>query len=214
MTARGRPQARRQLQRIDDAAARPPGPLIARAVQLVVMHVAQRQRELVGDLEAHRARLRELQMMRLGGSAPAHQAGLRGDKRQMRLVPDALLLRDGQRRGLITLTAGEGVARLDPRAASAIARGSRFAAPCGLPHSDRRQASARLPAITQQPEAVEVLLPEGVKRFQRRERPDGAENRVLEGLGLSESPLGAGDARRISTLGGGRRGRGRRLCRG
>ena len=65
-------------------------------MQLIVVHIAQRQRELVRHLEAHGPGLREFQMVRLRRAAAADEAGLRGNEGQMRLIAGALLLRDGE----------------------------------------------------------------------------------------------------------------------
>ena len=64
-------------------------------VNRAVMHAAERHRELIAHLAAERARLREAQMMRVGGLAAADQAGLLGHEPQMLFVAIAFWL--GQR---------------------------------------------------------------------------------------------------------------------
>ena len=59
-------------------------------MQLVVMRVAHRNRELIRDLHRHRPRLREAQVMRLRRPPPADQARLAGDKGEMRRISDPL----------------------------------------------------------------------------------------------------------------------------
>ena|SRR5215207_461154 len=51
------------------------------------MHTAERNRELVADLPAQRSGLSEAEMVGICRLSTAHEAGLRGDKRQMVLVP-------------------------------------------------------------------------------------------------------------------------------
>ena len=60
-----------------DRAPFPPGDLVAEAVDFAVMGSAQRYRELIADLAAHRARLREFQMVGVGGTSRADQTRLR-----------------------------------------------------------------------------------------------------------------------------------------
>ena len=74
----------------------PPGHLISRLVQLPVMTTAERHRKLVAHLDAQSARLREAQVVRVAGLAPADDAGLRGDKTKMRLVAATLRLGQGE----------------------------------------------------------------------------------------------------------------------
>ena len=65
--------------------AGPPGALIARLVQGIVVPVAQRHGELIGHLEPEGARLGEANVMRLRGATPAHEARLAGDEGEVRL---------------------------------------------------------------------------------------------------------------------------------
>ena len=51
-----------------------------------MVDAAERDRELVTDFEAERARLHEAQMMGITGLATAHQAGLLRHKAKMSLV--------------------------------------------------------------------------------------------------------------------------------
>ena len=69
--------------------AGPPGALIARLVQGVVVAVAQRHGELIGHLEPESARLGEADMVRLRGAPPTDKAGLAGDEGEVRLITDA-----------------------------------------------------------------------------------------------------------------------------
>ena len=64
----------------------PPGHLVPRAVVVAVMCPAQRYRELVADLAPHRPRLSEPQMVRVGGTSPANQTGLRRDEFEMGFI--------------------------------------------------------------------------------------------------------------------------------
>ena len=74
----------------------PPGPLIARRVEVPVMQGAQRHREGIRDFAAQGAGLGKLQVVRLGRLAPADQAGVRGHKPQVILVAEALDFRNGE----------------------------------------------------------------------------------------------------------------------
>ena len=76
--------------------AGPPGALIARLMQGVVMAVAQRHGELIRHLEPERARLREANVMRLGWAPPANEAGLAGDEGEVRPIADALVFWEEQ----------------------------------------------------------------------------------------------------------------------
>ena len=53
-----------------------------------VMRSAQRYREFVADLESHRARLGESQMVGVGGASPADQTGLRGNEFEVGFVAE------------------------------------------------------------------------------------------------------------------------------
>jgi hypothetical protein len=70
-----------------DAEGLPPRCFITTVVQLAVMHTAERNRELVADLPAQRSGLSEAEMVGICRLSTAHQAGLRGDERQVVLVP-------------------------------------------------------------------------------------------------------------------------------
>ena len=59
-------------------------------MQLIVMRVAHRDGELIGDLHRHRPRLRKAQVMRLRRSPPADQTRLAGNKSEMRRISDPL----------------------------------------------------------------------------------------------------------------------------
>jgi hypothetical protein len=87
--ARRRPQTVGEHERIEDAMARPPGTLIARLMQGIVMAVAQRDGELIRYLEPERAGLGEANVMRVSRPPPADEAWLAGDEGEMRLIADA-----------------------------------------------------------------------------------------------------------------------------
>jgi hypothetical protein len=55
-------------------------------VQLAMVDATHRNGELVADLAAERPRLGKTQMVRIGGGAAAHDAGLRGDEFAVVLV--------------------------------------------------------------------------------------------------------------------------------
>ena len=59
-----------------DTGLLPPSGFVATAMDLTVVAPAQRHSELVADFSSKCAVLREPQMMGIGGSAPADQAGL------------------------------------------------------------------------------------------------------------------------------------------
>ena len=80
--------------------AGPPGALIARLVQGVVMAVAQRHGELIGHLEPEGTRLGEANVMRLGGATAAHEARLVGNEGEVRPIADALVFWDEQFAGI------------------------------------------------------------------------------------------------------------------
>src|ERR1700733_11188265 len=79
-----------------DAHLLPPRAFVAGAVRRTVMSPAQRHGEFVADFAAKGAALRETQMMRIRGQAPAYQAGLRGHEPHVIFVPDPAWLRKGQ----------------------------------------------------------------------------------------------------------------------
>ena len=64
----------------------PPRAFIAGLVQLPVMPAAKRYRELIAHLEPHGSRLREPQVMGIGGLPAADEARLRGNEFQVCLV--------------------------------------------------------------------------------------------------------------------------------
>ena len=76
--------------------ARPPGTLIARLVQGIVMPVAQRHGELIRHLEPECARLGEANVMRVCRPPPADEAWLVGDEGEVRLIADARVFGDEQ----------------------------------------------------------------------------------------------------------------------
>ena len=75
----------------------PPLRLFDRPVHFAMMHAAERNRELIAHLEAESPRLRKAQVMGIGGLPAANEAGLRGDKLTMVLIPQSARLgRDGE----------------------------------------------------------------------------------------------------------------------
>ena len=72
----------------------PPGPFVTRAMDVVMVRVANWDRKFVGDLERHATGLREAQMMGLSGPASADQTGLTGDERQVVAIADPFVFRD------------------------------------------------------------------------------------------------------------------------
>ena len=94
------PQAIGEHERIEDAMAGPPGALIARLVQGIVVAVAQRHGELIRHLEPEGARLREANVMRLCWPPPAHEARLVGNEGEVRPIADALVFGDEQFAGI------------------------------------------------------------------------------------------------------------------
>jgi hypothetical protein len=88
------PELAGDLERIDSSIS-PPCSLVACAMNRAVMPAAERYHKLVAHLAAERARLRESEMMRVGGFAGADQAGLRGDEPQM--LPVAITFWLGER---------------------------------------------------------------------------------------------------------------------
>jgi hypothetical protein len=75
-----------------NAGAFPPLSFLANAVDLTMMSAAERYGELVADLEAETADLREAQMMSVAGQPFTDQAGLFGNKSKMVLVTTATRL--------------------------------------------------------------------------------------------------------------------------
>ena len=71
----------------------PPGLLIAMAVQVLMVRVAERDCELIADLAAERPVLRKAEVMRIRRLATANEASLRSHKPQVLAVPDAARLR-------------------------------------------------------------------------------------------------------------------------
>ena len=53
---------------------------------VTVMNSAQRYRELIADLEPHRAGLGEPQMVGVGGASSTDQTGLRGNKPEVTFI--------------------------------------------------------------------------------------------------------------------------------
>ena len=70
----------------------PPCGFIATAMDLAMMASAQRHRELIADLTAECAVLREAQMMGICGPAPANQTRLSGHQLDVLLVTKAARL--------------------------------------------------------------------------------------------------------------------------
>ena len=79
------PEPARDVNRLD-ADSRPPIDLLAGPVQLAMMRATQRHGELVADLEAEPAGLREPQMVGVRGLTAAEEARLLGHKAQVLLV--------------------------------------------------------------------------------------------------------------------------------
>ena len=71
----------------------PPGDFIAALMKLAMVTTAERNGEFIADFEPQCARLRKTYMMRVTGVASADQAGLGGDKAQMRFIATALRFR-------------------------------------------------------------------------------------------------------------------------
>ena len=81
----GVPKAERDRQGIDTD-RRPPGGLVAVAMEFAVMKPTDRDRELVADFSNERSRLSKANVVRFGGRpAEAYLAG----KRSLRLFPPA-----------------------------------------------------------------------------------------------------------------------------
>ena len=205
--ARSGPQPAGDLQRIDDAVAGPPGPLVAGAMQGVMMDGAQRHRELVRDLERQRPRLGKAQVVGLRRPAAAHQAWLPGDELQMLLAADPLLLGQGKRRFAVTRRNGP----IDVRGVVQPAKGARPRLERGDDAGDRIMvwAVGPRPKLGQ---AFEIGCPERVERVDRRQRRHQLQDGIDEGRGPDQALLAAiatdeNEFRRPSKLRG--RGRGR-----
>ena len=84
------PEFSRELGRLD-AGSRPPIDFLAGPVQLPMMAAAEGDRELVADLEAEPAGLRETQMVGVAGLASADEAALLGHEPQMGVIRPAIL---------------------------------------------------------------------------------------------------------------------------
>jgi hypothetical protein len=82
-----------EIQSIRDVArgsiALPPGEFVSGAMVVAVMDSAQRYSELIADLEPHRARLGEPQMVGVGGASSTDQTGLRGDEPKVGFVAES-----------------------------------------------------------------------------------------------------------------------------
>ena len=65
-------------------------------MQLAMMPAAKRDRELITDFEAQRARLGEAQVVRVGRMASANKAWLRSDKPQVRFIAPTFGLGQGE----------------------------------------------------------------------------------------------------------------------
>jgi hypothetical protein len=76
------PKALCALQRVDSKLL-PPSALVAVAMKLAVMKPAQRNGIFIAYFSSHRALLGEPEVMRIGGTAAASQAGLGADKFQV-----------------------------------------------------------------------------------------------------------------------------------
>lgn len=66
------------------------------AMDVTVMDPAQRHRELVAHLEAHRARLGESEMVRVGGASPADQTRLGCHEFEMGFVAEPTRLAESE----------------------------------------------------------------------------------------------------------------------
>ena len=75
-----------------DTGLLPPSGFITRAMDLTVVAPAQRYGELIAHFSPERAVLREAQVMGIGGSAPADQAGLFNHEFDMVFVTKAARL--------------------------------------------------------------------------------------------------------------------------
>jgi hypothetical protein len=91
-----RPKLQRDGERIEFPRS-PPGWLIARAVDRVVMPHAKGHRVFIRDLHGHGARLGEADVMGLRRTSPANEAGMAGHKREVVSIANAALLRARER---------------------------------------------------------------------------------------------------------------------
>ena len=73
------PELTSDLERVDPG-RRPPGLLVAGAMDRAVMRAAERHREFIADLEAERPRLQVAKMMRIGLLAAADESTLVGQR--------------------------------------------------------------------------------------------------------------------------------------
>ena len=96
--SRSGPEPLGKFQRLDDTMARPPRPFVAGLVHGVVMARAKGHREFIGDLEAHRARLRKPQMVSMGRPPATDQTGLPANEGQVVFAAQAPVLRGRQSR--------------------------------------------------------------------------------------------------------------------
>src|SRR6478672_1972057 len=99
--------------------------------------------------------------MRLGGSAATHQARLLGDKGQVRLVSDSLLLRDGQQRCVLLIANRRGGSRRRREVGNGARSHLQSYADSGIAIGGR--GLSWHVAVAQDAKAAEVLLPEGVQ---------------------------------------------------
>lgn len=72
-----------------DTDLRPPSSFITAVMDFAMMSAAQRDRELVADLAAKGRRLREPQMVSIGRTPTAHEAGLLGNRFDVLAVANA-----------------------------------------------------------------------------------------------------------------------------
>ena len=106
----------------------PPLLFFGSPMHLAVMRAAQRHREFVADLAAQCLHLRKFQVVRIGWLAAAQQAGLCGDKLQVRFVATTRRVTDCQRAAVrsgqgwcvvallrLSLAAAAGRVRCEPR---------------------------------------------------------------------------------------------------
>ena len=80
----------------------PPGDFVAETMVVPVMGSTERDAEFVADLASHRARLREPQMVGVGGASAADQARLRRHELEVRFVSMPARLAD-RKQALIDL---------------------------------------------------------------------------------------------------------------
>ncbi len=89
------PEIARDASRIDTRIL-PPIDLDTGMVHLAVMSAAERHGELIADLDAETAGLREAKMVGIAGLPSADQARLLGDKSQVGFIAQAPQLRNGE----------------------------------------------------------------------------------------------------------------------